>query len=149
MCDAFYDGLDLVRKGPDDHGVVELVRDSPNMTSVRGNNEEKISRGEKEPRDLTDKDISWLASLPIAISWEGKLVVHAGVDPRKPLNQHTVDDLQNIRSLSTTGSDYDPPFWFDRYRGPRQVFFGHTVLEQPIIGTHAIGLDTGCVYGAR
>ena len=33
---------DLVRKGPDNHGVVDLVRSSPNMLSIRGNNEEKI-----------------------------------------------------------------------------------------------------------
>lgn len=137
---------DLVCKGPDNHGVVTLVRDSPNMISVRGNNEEKIIRGETSVPDLTEADTMWLASLPVAISWEGYLAVHAGVDPRKSLTEHTVDDLQTMRSLAPGGS-YDAPFWFDYYEGPERVVFGHTVLERPLVDTYSIGLDTGCVYG--
>lgn len=137
---------DLIRKGPDNHGVVSLVRESPNMRSVRGNNEEKIIRGEKEVADLTDTDRMWLASLPVAISWDGHLVVHAGVDPRKPFSEQTVNDLLTIRSLTPEGS-YDPPFWFDRYDGSPRIAFGHTVLEHPITEASYIGLDTGCVYG--
>ena len=38
---------DLVRKGPDSRGAVERVRDAPNTLTVRGNNEEKLLRGEK------------------------------------------------------------------------------------------------------
>ncbi|MFC4357407.1 metallophosphoesterase family protein [Halobium salinum] len=139
---------DLVRKGPDNHGVVDLVRSADNMLSVRGNNEEKILRGNKDPDDLTEADKEWLASLPVAISWEGTLVTHAGVDPRKPLDEHTVDDLQNVRSMVPDAS-YQPPFWFDRYDGPDRVFFGHTVLEEPVVREYAVGLDTGCVYGGE
>jgi hypothetical protein len=36
---------DLITKGPDSGGVVDLVRSSPNMLSVRGNNEEKLLIG--------------------------------------------------------------------------------------------------------
>lgn len=137
---------DLVRKGPDSHGVVELIRESVNMISVRGNNEAKVIRGEKEVADLTENDHMWLASLPVAISWEGYVVVHAGVDPRKSLGEQTVDDFLTIRSLTQEGG-YDPPFWFDRYDGSPRIAFGHTVLERPMIETSVIGLDTGCVYG--
>lgn len=137
---------DLVRKGPDNHGVVDLVRSSPNMLSVRGNNEEKIIKGTKAVDDLTRADIDWIRNLPVAISWEGALVVHGGVDPRMDLSDHTVDDLQNTRSLSPGGS-YDRPFWWETYEGPQQVFFGHTVMEEPAVAEYALGLDTGCVYG--
>jgi serine/threonine protein phosphatase 1 len=137
---------DLVRKGPDSAGVVERVREAPNMVTVRGNNEEKLLRGEKELPALSAEDLAWLRSRPVAISFDDALVVHGGVDPRKPLAEHGVDDLQNTRSLAPGGS-YDRPFWFEEWDGPERVFFGHTVLEVPIVREHAVGLDTGCVYG--
>ncbi|MGM0590499.1 MAG: metallophosphoesterase family protein [Halobacteriota archaeon] len=137
---------DLIRKGPDSQGVVSLLRESPNMFAVRGNNEEKVLRGEKAVPDLTAEDVEWIRDLPVAISWAESLVVHGGVDPRMQLSAHGVDDLQNTRSLVPGGS-YDPPFWFDAYEGPHRVFFGHTVLERPVHREYAVGLDTGCVYG--
>ncbi|WP_423745195.1 metallophosphoesterase family protein (plasmid) [Haladaptatus sp. SPP-AMP-3] len=134
---------DLVRRGPDSHGVVELVRSSDNMLSVRGNNEEKLLRGRRVTPDLTEADLRWLFSLPVVITWENALVVHGGIDPRKPLGEHTVDDLQNVESLGDDGR----PFWWERYSGDDRVFFGHTVLERPVVEDAAVGLDTGCVYG--
>jgi serine/threonine protein phosphatase 1 len=139
---------DLVRKGPDNHGVVDRVRSADNLVSIRGNNEEKILRGEEDPDDLTEADERWIASLPAVISWDGALVAHAGVDPRKPLDEHDVDDLQNVRSMVEEGG-YEPPLWYDRYEGPDRVFFGHTPLAEPVEREHAIGLDTGCVYGGE
>ncbi|WP_284014401.1 metallophosphoesterase family protein [Halobaculum litoreum] len=144
---------DLVRKGPDSKGVVERVRDADNMLTVRGNNEEKLLRGDKELPELTDDDLDWIASLPVAISWagdddtHGALVVHGGVDPRVPLTEHSVDDLQNNRSLQPGGSYGDRPYWWEQYAGPERVFFGHTVLARPVVREFAVGLDTGCVYG--
>lgn len=137
---------DLLRKGPDSAAVVRTVREADNMYSVRGNNEEKIIRGEKALPELDGADREWIASLPVAIGWNDGLVVHGGVDPRMSLAEHTVDDLQNTRSIAPEGG-YEPPFWYDRYEGPRRVFFGHTVLEEPIERRWAVGLDTGCVYG--
>ena len=136
---------DLVRKGPDSHGVIERVRSAPNMLSVRGNNEEKVLRGDADPSDLTVADREWIAGLPLVISFADALVAHAGIDPRKPFRAQTVEDLQTVRSL--TDDDYARPLWFDEWAGPRTVFFGHTPLSSPIDRPHAIGLDTGCVYG--
>src|SRR6056297_2014156 len=137
---------DLVRKGPDSAGVVERVRNADNMFSVRGNNEEKLLRGEKSLASLSDDDLAWIESLPVAITVGENLIVHGGVDPRKPLAEHTIDDLQNTRSLAPGGS-YDPPYWYEEYAGPPRVFFGHTVLDEPVRSERAVGLDTGCVYG--
>ncbi len=137
---------DLIRKGPDSERVVDRVRDADNMFSVRGNNEQKVLRGEKTVPPLDEDDIAWLRSLPVAISWDGGLVVHGGVDPRRPLAEQSVDELQNTRSL-VAGGGYDGPFWYEHYEGSPRVFFGHTVLEEPIDSEWAVGLDTGCVYG--
>ncbi|ESP87814.1 metallophosphoesterase family protein [Candidatus Halobonum tyrrellensis] len=144
---------DLVRKGPDSRSVVERVRNAPNAVSVRGNNEEKLIRGEKRLPGLSDDQLAWIEGCPVAVSWPGvddrpgALVVHGGVDPRKPLAEHSVDDLQNARSLVPGGSYGDRPYWWERYDGPHRVFFGHTVLARPVDRPFAVGLDTGCVYG--
>jgi serine/threonine protein phosphatase 1 len=136
---------DLVRKGPDSAGVIERVRSAPNFMTVRGNNEEKLLRDETALDELDERDLAWIADRPVAISWEGGLVVHAGVDPRKPLAQHTVDDFETVRELGS--ESYEPPFWFDAYEGSERVFFGHTPLDRPLVRERAVGLDTGCVYG--
>ena len=137
---------DLVRKGPNSGRVVRRVREAENMFSVRGNNEEKVIRGEKTVPSLAESDVEWLRSLPVAISWEGGLVVHGGVDPRRPLAEHTIDELQNTRSIPP-GGGYDGPFWYEQYDDRPRVFFGHTVLDEPVETDCAVGLDTGCVYG--
>jgi len=138
---------DLIRKGPDSRGVVEFVRERPNAVSVRGNNEEKFVTGRTEVPDLDDTpEADYVRSLPAAISWDDALVVHGGVDPRRRLDDHEVADLQTTRAL-TPGNDYDGPFWFDEYARTPRVFFGHTVLADPLTRDSAVGLDTGCVYG--
>ncbi|WP_280535798.1 metallophosphoesterase family protein [Halopenitus sp. POP-27] len=136
---------DLVRKGPDSPGVIDVVRDDPRFISVRGNNEQKIVRGDTDPQWLREGDLAYLESLPVVISFDDALVVHGGVDPTRPLESHTVDELLTMRAPN--GDGYDGPFWYDDYDGPHRVFFGHTVHESPVDREFAIGLDTGCVYG--
>jgi serine/threonine protein phosphatase 1 len=140
---------DLVRKGPDSHGVVDLVRTREDVLSVRGNNEQKILDGRARLPELTAADREFIGELPAVIAWGGALVVHGGIDPRKPAGDHTARELLTVRSLSDDGDAYERPFWFEeRAAGPR-VFFGHTVLSAPVETPHAVGLDTGCVYGGR
>ncbi|WP_336338549.1 metallophosphoesterase family protein [Haloarcula brevis] len=139
---------DLVRKGPDSAGVVDVVRQTPNFVTVRGNNEQKLIDGRKSIPSLTDDDLSWLASLPAAISWDDSLVVHGGLDHRKPIVEHDLTELLNMRSLVPDGSS-DRPYWFETRSERPRVFFGHTVLSEPFETPSAVGLDTGCVYGGQ
>lgn len=136
---------DLVRKGPDSPGVVDLVREDCRLLSVRGNNEQKIVRGSKDPEWIRDGDRAYFESLPIVISFDEAIVVHGGIDPKRDLKEHTVDDLLTMRSPH--GDGYAGPFWYEDYDGPSRVFFGHTVHESPVERENAVGLDTGCVYG--
>ncbi|QSX00583.1 metallophosphoesterase family protein [Haloterrigena alkaliphila] len=138
---------DLVRKGPESKAVLERVRESPNLQSVRGNNEQKLVDGEADLPGLESADYRFIESLPTAISWDDHLVVHGGVDPARPLSAHSGDEVLTMRSPD--GDGYDGPFWFDEYAGPPRVFFGHTVLEEPLEREWAVGLDTGCVYGGH
>lgn len=137
---------DLVRKGPDSKGVLDLVRSRPNLQAVRGNNEQKLVDGHKSVDSLNDEDTAYLDSLPVVLSWDDTLVVHGGVDHRKPLAEHSVAELTTLRSMAP-GGGYERPYWFEeRHERPR-VFFGHTVLSEPFESEFAVGLDTGCVYG--
>ncbi|WP_254838659.1 metallophosphoesterase family protein [Natronomonas marina] len=138
---------DLVRKGPDSEAVLELVGASPNMVSVRGNNEQKFIDGEEPPERLGD-GIDRVASMPAAVSFDEALVVHGGVDPRRPLAEHALVDLLETRAIPPENG-YEGPFWFELHEGPPRVFFGHTVLEAPLDREWAVGLDTGCVYGGE
>jgi len=136
---------DLIRKGPDSPGVVELVRDAPNALSIRGNNEEKLLQGRVDLPAL-DPVADYVESLPVVISFGDAVLVHGGVDTRMPLSDQGIERLLNTRSIPPENG-YDGPFWFDEYEGPERVFFGHTVLDAPVVTDHAVGLDTGCVYG--
>lgn len=139
---------DLVRKGPDSKGVVDRVRSADNLVTVTGNNERKLTRGRESLAALSVDDVEWLASLPVVVSLGQDLVVHGGVDHRKPLDEHSVEDLLTFRSLHPEGG-YERPFWFERRASGRRVFFGHTVLAEPFATPWAVGLDTGCVYGGE
>jgi serine/threonine protein phosphatase 1 len=138
---------DLVRKGPDSEAVLELVASSPNMVSVRGNNEQKFVDGETSTEGL-GRDVDYLSSLPAAITFDEALVVHGGVDPRRPVAEHSLVDFLETRAVPPENG-YDGPFWFELHEGPPRVFFGHTVLDAPFDGEWAVGLDTGCVYGGE
>jgi serine/threonine protein phosphatase 1 len=139
---------DLVRKGPDSKGVVDLIRSRENLVPVRGNNEQKFLTGDASLPELGDEDLSYLTSLPVALSWADGVVVHGGIDPRKPLADHTTEELLTMRSLADAGG-YDRPLWFEQTHDLPRVFFGHTPLARPFVTPDAVGLDTGCVYGGQ
>ena len=139
---------DLVRKGPDSRGVLELVMERPNMCTVRGNNEQKLIDGDAELPALGPEHIEYIESMPIIVSWDDVAVVHGGIDHRKPLAEHSVDELLNLRSLAEDGG-YSRPFWFETRRESPRIFFGHTVLSEPFETETAVGLDTGCVHGRQ
>jgi serine/threonine protein phosphatase 1 len=141
---------DLLGKGPDGPGVLELVSDAPNMVSVRGNHEQALIDREAgaRPSEGPAPGPRELREMPVVVTFEDAMVVHGGVDPRRPLAEHTAEQLVTMRSVPP-GNGYDGPFWFESYEGPPRVLFGHTVLAEPLVTDWAVGLDTGCVYGGR
>lgn len=137
---------DLVRKGPDSKGVVDLVRGRENLLTVRGNNEQKLLDGADSLPALTAEDIAWIESLPLVATLPETVVVHGGISAQKPLEAHSMRELLNLRSVPH-GESGGRPYWFEtRTDGPR-VVFGHTVLSEPFTTDWAVGLDTGCVHG--
>lgn len=152
---------DLVAKGPDSQGVVQLARERGAL-AVLGNHDAHVlagRAGEKKLKTthaavadaLKGKDWAWLEALPLFLEVDGALVVHGGLLPGVPLQRQPRHVLLNLRSITPDGEpstrvDGGVP-WASRYRGRRRVLFGHDALRGLQRYPRALGLDTGCVYG--
>jgi diadenosine tetraphosphatase ApaH/serine/threonine PP2A family protein phosphatase len=79
------------------------------------------------------------------------LVVHAGLVPGIALPKQEPDLLMNMRTLRADGTGSrkaeDGVLWGSLWKGPQQVVFGHHATAGLQRHAHAVGLDTGCVYG--
>ena len=155
---------DLVVKGPKSPEVLELFIRDHRFSSVIGNHDRKLrQRWRGEPVSLTkeqrralnelephrDRYYEYLRSLPYTIDLGSHIVVHAGLRPGVPLRRQMASDLTEIRTMGADPSRRTGVPWFDVYRGPKTVLFGHWPASKPRRAPHAIGLDTACVYGGR
>ena len=162
---------DLVAKGPDSRAVVRRAMEIGAVT-VRGNHEEHLLRyrraqltGDPSPRvgnshrelakTLAEDEWGYLEAMPLfhALPEHDALVVHAGLMPGVPLDEQTPEHLMNLRTIRPDGSgstrlEEGVP-WASRWLGPERVFFGHDAVRGLQLYPHAIGLDTGCVYGGE
>lgn len=160
---------DLVAKGPDSLGVVRLAR-GLGARSARGNHDQRClswweakRMGRELPElgaphqrvvdELEEEDWRWLSECPLWVelpeheAW----VVHAGLVPGVPLQEQDPNDLMNMRSILADGStskryEEGTP-WASMWPGPQLVVFGHDAVRGLQLRPHAVGLDTGCVYG--
>ncbi|HYT49027.1 MAG TPA: hypothetical protein VEL78_01460, partial [Pyrinomonadaceae bacterium] len=72
-----------------------------------------------------------------------------GIRPGVPLRRQMAADMTEIRTMGADPSRRKGLPWYDVYRGPKTILFGHWPSKEPRRAAHAIGLDTGCVYGHR
>jgi hypothetical protein len=161
---------DLVAKGPDSRGVVQLVREIGAL-AVLGNHDDfcidvwrrrHLAEARRPRRWLLDtldeSDWAFLESLPLflRLGAEGEggpevAVVHAGAVPGVPLEEQERDNLLSLRSL-VGGSAPSRRLlmrwpWAAAWRGPEHIVFGHDAVRGLQQYPRATGLDTGCVYG--
>lgn len=156
---------DLIVKGEKNREVLELFMSDPRFTSVIGNHdlallrrwrgeEVKLKKAQKaarrELKGGEERYAAYLASLPYVLDLGAHLVVHAGLRPGVALDAQTEEDLTELRGLDgkRAASRKGAP-WYEVYEGPQTVLFGHWPSREPRRGPHALGLDTGCVYGHR
>lgn len=164
---------DLVARGPDTRGVLDVVRKTGAVV-VRGNHEDRLlawkaamdsrRRGELSlppdlgrihldvARSLGDEDWALLESTPVThlMPSHETLVVHAGLVPGVAIEEQDPAMMMRIRSLGTRGEARDhggPVPWGARWIGPPHVVFGHAASLDPQLHPWATGIDTGCVYG--
>jgi hypothetical protein len=162
---------DLVCKGPDSVAVVQMAREI-NALSCRGNHDfeclrwgQAIKAGVDPPiavsehfhiaNSLTKADMKWMYNLPWYISSPdlGALFVHAGFVSGIRLAKQNPRLMMNMRSILPDGTVTSKFFnnwpWARLWDGPQTVLFGHDADRGLQQYEHAIGLDTGCVYGGR
>ncbi|MBK9260824.1 MAG: metallophosphoesterase [Polyangiaceae bacterium] len=159
---------DLVVRGPNPAGTVDLLQ-KVSARVVRGNHEDRLLRHRQAPRGHAPplgtlqrevvrvfKQHHWdfIASLPLWLDLpeHNVRVVHAGVDPRFPMDRQSPRVLMYVRCLDSYGTPterYGPTLWGEVYSGPPHLVFGHNAKELPQIHPYATGVDTGCVYGGR
>ncbi len=154
---------DMINRGPDSLSVVRFFRDTPNAFAVMGNHERMFRL--KQYDDLTDPSFAitlntvkereareieeFVHSLPLFLRFEEVLVIHAGLDSSKALENQDPDVLvgngpEDKKLVSKTS-------WYDEIRYPVPVVFGHTISEEVIRGkkNNVWGLDGGCYKGGK
>jgi len=155
---------DLIVKGNKNKEVLDWFVGDSRFTSVIGNHDLALLRywrGEngslKKSQAETARELEsrskaycdYLGSLPPMIDLGEFLVVHAGVRPGISLDKQSLEDLTELRTLGLDRTSRTGIPWFQVYDSEKFVLFGHWPTAEPTRAPHAIGLDTGCVYGNR
>jgi hypothetical protein len=157
---------DLVDRGPKPKECVELAM---RHEAILGNHEEKHLQQRKRAADkltpdhlrtrdaLDDLHFEWMSKLPVMIRLPdaNAAVVHAGAYPELPLEAQDRYHFLHIQSIKPPAkksywpskAPADHLFWTNFWKGPERLIFGHSVLTQPLVTEHAVGIDTGAVYG--
>lgn len=154
---------DLIVKGPKNREVLDMFIDNARFSAVIGNHDLAIRRRWQNGRRATLKPAQeraraelevdqsryaqYLNALPFVIELDEHVVVHAGLRPFVRLEDQSPKDLTELRTLGADRTSRDGVPWYEVYSGEKTVLFGHWPAAEPRRGPHAIGLDTGCVYG--
>ena len=86
---------------------------------------------------MNEEHIKFFKDLEISFSSEKYLFVHAGIDPKKTLEDQTKEDFLWTRSKS----------FFDKdFKAQKIIVHGHTPEENIINNPHRINIDTGCYF---
>ncbi len=160
---------DLVNNGPDSAGVVRIARERGALATV-GNHELRLLRA-KEQRQTSDlkradyatiralapDDWNYLATMALTIeipAWE-TLIVHGGFLPDIPWKKQSAATVTEVQVLDRRGRPQKRTLcpegtpWADLWEGPPFVVYGHTPMREVARYSHALGIDTGCVYGGH
>lgn len=158
---------DLINRGPDSAGVIELARRHAHC-ALLGNHELRLlnyrrtgdpTHLKKHDREtlaqLSAKDWAYLANMPLTHSlpeWQ-TVLVHGGFLPSLPWRGQGARVVTRIQVVGPDGepakrSDFpNAPHWSTLWQGPPFVVYGHTPRDEPAREKWSLGIDTGCVQG--
>lgn len=121
--------------------ALDAIDDESRAAAWLMNNGEATLRsyGVRRPSNVPADHVAWLRALKFFHDDGRRFYVHAGIDPRKPLDAQDPFDLIWIRE----------PFLSDTRDYGRLVVHGHTPVKsgQPDLRPNRLNLDTGAVYG--
>lgn len=168
---------DLNDRGPDTLKLLEFFRTDPNAYTVTGNHENKLvrwlrgnkvtpSHGLQVTIDLmkdwsTEQKLElakWIDMLPQIIKLpDNRIVVHAGLNPHRPLEKQHFDSALYLRQHNPEKPDFanskEFPMWYE-YESDlfkhNHILFGHQVhLNETEVAKNIFALDGGAVYGGE
>ena len=161
--DALHPVGDLVNKGPDSAGVLDLLMDL-DAQPVLGNHDLKWLDGGCIEDAGQER---WLRSQPFVRVLDDVIQVHAGLHPHwsdwteaqlTSLTRKQAEFAVTVRHCDRDGKrpskDWPPPKkryrpWHEFYEGKRRVAFGHWARQGLHVTDKVVGLDSGCVYGGQ
>lgn len=119
-------------------------------------NDDKINIFE----NISSEDMAYLQAAPFYKKIDKLTVLHAGVTNRIDLSSAKEKELQTVTMIRTLDEEHKPlvygqtawnsSFWSEVYDGNQGVIvYGHEVHPKVKVDRHAIGIDTGCVYGNK
>ncbi len=149
---------DIVDRGNKSKEVFEFFVNRPNSIVLMGNHERKhqnklltyaqeivkIQFGENDYQKFLD----WTTTLPYFYELEEAIIIHAGFEHDKSLQEQREDVLCG----STAGeryleTKYYEKYWTDFYAGTKPIIFGHHVVgNDPKIFNNTFGIDTGACH---
>lgn len=94
-----------------------------------------VSYGKK---GVSRKHFNWLSSLPIFIEDEYRIYVHAGLDPKNPLDRSAATITWIRQGFIDVKHDFG-----------KIVIYGHTPYNNVHVDEYKVGFDCGCVFGNK
>jgi serine/threonine protein phosphatase 1 len=160
---------DYIDRGIDSRKVIKFIRElqenNDNVIALMGNHEDMLveyynaqsqnwlyngydatlKSYDNNLKQLFD-DINWIKSLPLYYEDEHFVYVHAGIDPTKPLDEQSKNELLWVRE--------DFIYTIEKFN--KRVIFGHTPslaitgeTKPYMTYTDNVGIDTGCVFNGK
>jgi len=158
---------DLVNRGPDSRGVLDLAREH-RATALLGNHELRLLKyrrtGDKKYIKETDLDTferlrptDWKLLEAMPLTYEEPeletVFVHGGFLPGGSWRKQPAEVVTRIQVVDKDGrpakrSDSPgAPVWADLWDGPPFVVYGHTPRPEVYRRKWSAGIDTACAMG--
>ena len=137
----------------------------------RGHHLKELETGKKNPmgfgpnrmrmyESLDKNDFDYIKSMPLYIRIDNLTLLHAGITNDIDLEtakRKKLESVLYIRHLNPEGKwislkqpEVDARHWSEVYDGNQGlIVYGHDDFDEVKLNAHAIGIDTGCVYGNK
>lgn len=140
----------------------ERMLDYEDIKARLGRLPSNMNSGHQATRDqLRPEHYEYMRRMPLYLRLpeHNAVAVHAGVYPGRAIESQTTRHLLHIQSISPPEEKSLWPsrvpaaerdkwrFWSTLWDGPERVFFGHSVLDRPLVTDKVVGLDGGACFG--
>jgi hypothetical protein len=85
-------------------------------------------------KDGRDEYAAFLETLPTYVDLGSHVVVHAGLRPGVALEDQTIEDLTELRTLGEDRESRAGTRWYEVYDGEKFALFGHWPAKWPRAG---------------